>query len=211
MLNIAGPEYDFAQVVFVVLQECEHRRRSFASDALGRELESIARHKLQEIKRAYDEFGGSAGYWETLQKEVLDTALPQYVIAAAEMNEMERTGFGVFRRGDVAARLIFALGGLLIGSIIIALPFIPIVEDLFAFALTGIGFFYPDIVRFTWERRHARLLNRLITDADRYQSNARLHYMTTQQIRESFTPGESQTLLPPGEGARSVDEERDSG
>ncbi|HEV8657513.1 MAG TPA: hypothetical protein VGS96_02695 [Thermoanaerobaculia bacterium] len=211
MLNIAGPEYDFGQVVFVVLQECEHRRRSFATDSLGRELESIARYKLGQIKRAYDEFGGSAGYWETLQKEVLDTALPQYITAAAEMNEMERNGFGVFRRGDVAARLILALAGLVIGSIIIALPFIPIFEELFAFALTAVGFFYPDIVRFTWERRYARLLNRLITDADRYQSNARLHYMTTEQIRESFTPGESQSLLPPGEGAPERSEGPDEG
>ena len=190
MLNIAGPEYDFGYVLFAVLQECEHRRRSISNDSLDRELTTIARQKLERIKRAYDEFGGSVGYWDSLQKEVLETAIPQYVPAAAEMNELERTGFHVFRKGDVAARLVFALGGLLIGSIIIALPFIPIVEDLFAFALTGVGFFYPDIVRFTYERRHARLLNRLVTDADRYQSAARLHYMTTQEIRESFTPGE---------------------
>ena len=185
MLNIAGPEYDFGHVLFVVLLECEHRRRS------GSDLQSIAVEKLAQIKAAYDEFGGSATYWDSLQKEVLVTAMPQYIPAAAEMNELEQSGFGVFRRGDVAARLIFALGGLLIGSIIIALPFIPIVEDLFAFALTGLGFFYPDIVRFTYERRHARLLNRLITEADRYQSTARLHYMTTKQIRDSFTTGES--------------------
>jgi hypothetical protein len=84
------------------------------------------------------------------------------------MNNMERTGFGVFRRGDPAARFTYALAGLIIGSVIIALPFIPIVEDAFAFALTGAGFLYPDIVRYTHERRHAKLLNRLIVDADRY-------------------------------------------
>jgi hypothetical protein len=188
MLNIAGPEYDFAQVLFAVLQECEHRRRGIEAESIDHDLRVIARQKLATIKAAYDEFGGSAQYWQDLEKEVLDTALPQYIPAAADMNEMERNGFGVFRRGDPAARLILALGGLLIGSVIIALPFIPIVEDLFAFALTGVGFFYPDIVRFTHERRHVRLLNRLVADADRYQANAKLHYMTTQQIRESFAP-----------------------
>jgi hypothetical protein len=190
MLNIAGPEYDFAQVLYAVLQECEHRRRGLDDETLNRDLESIAKAKLAEIKAAYDEFGGSATYWSALEKEVLDTALPQYAPAATEMNQLERTGFGVFRKGDPAARFAFALAGLLIGSIIIALPFIPIFEDLFAFALTAGGFLYPDIVRFTFERRHARLLNRMIGDAERYQSTARLHYMTTQQIRESFTPGE---------------------
>ncbi|HEX9160460.1 MAG TPA: hypothetical protein VF980_02035 [Thermoanaerobaculia bacterium] len=189
MLNIAGPEYDFAQVVFAVLQECEHRRRGIDADQMESGLDAIARDKLAGIKAAYDEFGGSAAYWESLQNEVLNTAMPQYIAAATEMNALERNGFGVFRRGDPAARFIFALGGLIIGSIIIAMPFIPIFEDLFAFGLTAAGALYPDIVHYTYERRHAKLLNRLVIDADRYQTTAKLHYMTTQQIRDSFTPG----------------------
>ena len=186
MLNIAGPEYDFAQVLFAVLGECEHRRRGIEPESSEHELRAIAQQKLATIKAAYDEFGGSAQYWQDLEKEVLDTALPQYIAAAAGMNELERNGFGVFRRGDPASRLVMALGGLLIGSVIIALPFVPIFEDLFAFALTGAGFLYPDIVRYTYERRHVRLLNRLVAEASLYQSNAKLTYMTTQQIRESF-------------------------
>lgn len=188
MLNIAGPEYDFAHVLYAVLQECEHRRRGIEDQSLNHDLRAIARGKLGSIKAAYDEFGGSPAYWQELQREVMDTAMPQYIAAAGPMNEMERTGFGVFRRGDPAARFIYALGGLVVGSVIIALPFIPIVEDMFAFALTAAGFLYPDIVRYTYERRYTRFLNRLVADADRYQANARLHYMTTQQIRDSFTP-----------------------
>ena len=188
MLNIAGPEYDFAQVLFAVVEECEHRRRGVESESFDAGIRAIALEKLAAVKAAYDEFGGSPKYWQDLEREVVDTALPQYIPAAADMNEMERNGFGVFRRGDPAARFVLALGGLVIGSLIIALPFIPIVEDLFAFGLTGVGFFYPDIVRWTHERRHVQLLNRLVTDAARYQSNAKLHYMTTQQIRESFAP-----------------------
>ena len=38
MLNIAGPEYDFGSVVFVVLEECEHRRRGFDDDELDEQL-----------------------------------------------------------------------------------------------------------------------------------------------------------------------------
>ena len=189
MLNIAGPDYDFAQVLFAVLQECEHRRRSIETDP-DQGLRSIARDKLGSIKAAYDEFGGAPAYWQELDREVMQTAMPQYIVAAKEMNDMERDGFHVFRRGDPLARFTFALIGLVIGSVIIAMPFIPIVEDLFAFALTGAGFFYPDIVRFTYERRHFHLLNRLVVDAQTYQTNAKLHYMTTQQIRDSFTPSD---------------------
>lgn len=184
-LNIAGPEYDFANVVFVVLQECEHRRRALGN---AEELMSVAREKLSQIRKAYDEFGGSRAYWATLEREVLETAMPQYVDAALEMNRLERAAWGVFRRGDLAARGLFGLGGLLLGGFIKALPFIPTIENLFVFALAGAGLIYPDLVRYIHERRHARLLNRLVAEAAQYQKNARLHYMTTEQIRESFAP-----------------------
>jgi hypothetical protein len=187
VLNIAGPEYDFGNVVFVVLEELEHRRRSLERDELEFRLRETARAKLKQIRGAFDEFGGSPAYWQALEKEVLETALPQYVDAAEEMNALERSGYGVWRKGDPAARFTFAVGGLLLGSFIIALPFIPAIESTFAFALTAAGAVYPEIKRYTHERRHFRLLNRLVNDAARYQANAKLHYMTTDQIRESFT------------------------
>jgi hypothetical protein len=190
MLNIAGPEYDFGSIVFVVLEECEHRRRGFDDEELEEQLLATARAKLAKIKAAYDEFGGSPAYWQSLEKEVLETAMPQYVDAAREMNALERSKFGVWRGGDPAARFAFALGGLVLGSIIIELPFIPIFEAMFAFGLTGLGFVYPDLKRYTHERRHMKVLNRLVTDAAAYQQNARLHYMTTTDIRESFTLNE---------------------
>ena len=186
MLNIAGPEYDFGSVVFVVLEECEHRRRGFDDDEAEEQLLHVARAKLAKIKEAYDEFGGSPAYWKVLETEVLETAMPQYIVAAREMTALERAKFGIWRGGDPASRFAFALGGLLLGSIIIALPFVPIFEAMFAFALAFLGFIYPELKRFTHERRHFRLLNRLVADSTQYQNNARLHYMTTSDIRESF-------------------------
>src|SRR6185436_2355513 len=67
MLNIAGPEYDFGNVVYVTIQECEHRRRSFDDEDLREELMGVARAKLNHIKKAYDEFGGSPTYWTELE------------------------------------------------------------------------------------------------------------------------------------------------
>ena len=187
MLNIAGPEYDFGSVVFVVLEECEHRRRGLDDDEAEDALMRLARAKLEKIRKAYDEFGGSPAYWKVLETEVLETAMPQYIAAARDMNALERSHFGVWRGGDPAARFAFALAGLLLGSILIALPLLKIVGAMFAFGLTGLGFIYPDLKRYTHERRHFRLLNRLVNDATQYQQNAKLHYMTTSEIRESFT------------------------
>jgi hypothetical protein len=196
MLNIAGADYDYAQVVYVVLQECEHRRRSFEESSFDAEVRACANEKLAEIKAAYDEFGGSAAYWEELEKEVDAVVLPQYIAASRDMTELERNDFAIWRGGDLAARFTFALIGLLIGSIIIALPFIPIVEDMFAFALMAGGFLYPDLKRFMFQRRYMKVLNRLVTDSARYQENSRLHYMTSQDIRKAFEPGDPRRLPP---------------
>ena len=110
MLNIAGPEYDFGNVVFAVLQECEHRRRGYDDQELEQQLMVTAKKKLAKIKKAYDEFGGSPSYWESLETEVLKTAMPQYMVAAREMNALERAKFGVWRGGDPLARIAFAVG-----------------------------------------------------------------------------------------------------
>ncbi len=186
MLNIAGPEYDFGSVLFAVLEECEHRRRSFDYDEAEFQLLRVAKEKLAQVKKAYDEFGGSPAYWKTLETEVLDTAMPQYITAAREMNALENAKFGVWRGGDPVARFVFALIGLFIGSIIIALPFVPIFETMFAFALAAAGALYPEIKRYTHEKRHFRVLNRLVVDAAQYQQNEKLHYMTSSDIRQSF-------------------------
>lgn len=201
VLNIAGPEYDFASVVFVVLGECEHRRRGFERDELEFRLTEAAKAKLKKIKEAYDEFGGSSAYWQALEKEVLQTALPQYITAAEKMNELERKSFGVWRDGDPAARTIFGLGGLIVGGFVKALPFIPTIENVFVFALAIAGFLYPDLKRYTHERRHVKLLNRLVSDAAAYQANAKLHYMTTTDIRQSFQIGSGETTSVEGREA----------
>jgi hypothetical protein len=190
VLNIAGAEYDYAQVVFVILEECEHRRRGWENDLFEAQAMATAREKLAQVKAAFDEFGGSASYWDGLQEEVLDVVMPQYIDEARAVTEGEKHGFGVWRGGDPAARAVFALTGLVVGSLIVAMPFIPIVEDMFAFALTGAGFIYPDIVRYTVERRHAHALNRLVAASAAYQTNARLHYMTLNEIQRSLVPGE---------------------
>jgi hypothetical protein len=192
MLNIAGPEFDFGHVVYAVLQECEHRRRGLDAADFDDGIETCAREKLRQIKAAYDEFSGSKSYWEALEKEVLETVVPQYTEPARIITALERSAWNVFRGGDIAARFAFAFCGLVVGSIIVAIPWIPIFENMFAFALTIAAFFYPDIKRYFYERQFSKLLNRLVLESARYQDNARLSYMTRREIQESFEPGTKQ-------------------
>jgi hypothetical protein len=171
MLNLAGREYDFGPVLFAVLQDCEHRRRSLPPDGgeAAAKLAEIARQKLAEIQPCYAEAGGSPAYWRELEREVLETALPQYARAAAAQTRLELAGYGLWRQGDPLSRLALGLAGLTVGGLIVKAPFIPIFDDAFAFVLAVAAFFYPEIKRLVFDWRHSRLLNRLIVQAERYQ------------------------------------------
>jgi len=186
MLNVAGPSFDFGNVLFAVLQECEHVRRGLLpNEAHGRLIEA-ARRKLAEIRESYVENGGTAGYWEELEREVLETSLPAYIPEAIEQTRLEKSGYDVWRRGDAAARALFALAGLILGGLIIAAPFIPIWEDAFAFVLAVGGLLYPEVKQLVADFRHSRLLNRMIAEAEKYQKNARIHYVSEARLQEEL-------------------------
>jgi hypothetical protein len=186
MLNVAGSSFDFGNVLFAVLQECEHVRRALLpNEAQGRLMEA-ARRKLGEIRESYVENGGTPGYWEELEREVIETALPAYIPEAVEQTRLEKSGYGVWRRGDAVARVVFTLGGLILGGLIIKSPFIPIAEDIFAFGLAVGGLLFPEIMQLVADFRHSRLLNRTIADAEKYQKNARIHYVSDARLQEEL-------------------------
>jgi len=179
MLNLAGREYDFGPVLFALLEDCEHRRRTLPADdgEAAAKLAEIARQRLAEIQPCYQEAGGSPGYWRELETEVLETALPQYARAAAAQTRLELASYGLWRRGDPVSRLVLGLAGLTLGGLIVKAPFIPIFENAFAFALAAAAFLYPEITRLVYDWRYSRLLNRLIAQAERYQ-HRQLPYMS---------------------------------
>jgi|CXWL01.1.fsa_nt_gi hypothetical protein len=182
MLNLAGPAFDFGSVLFAVLQDCEHQRPAFAPDELAERLLEVARAKLAEIRRAYDEAGGAESYWAALEREVLATTMPQYIAAARRQNRLESTDFDLWRQGDPIARTAYAVVGLTLGGLIVAAPFIPIFEDAFAFALAAVGLAYPEIKRLFFSLRQSRLLNRLIVAGERYQKDGRIHYVADSAL-----------------------------
>jgi hypothetical protein len=182
MLNLAGSSFDFGQVLFAILTECEHRRRSLSPDEAEEKLLEAAREKLAEIHESYAECGGTEDYFEELTREVLETALPRYIPRAVEQTRREREGYDLWRGGDPVARAGFALIGLVLGGIIVAVPFIPIEQDIFAFLLALAGLFFPEVTRLFFDQRHSRFLNRLIREAERYQKDRRVHYVSSSEL-----------------------------
>ena len=186
MLNLAGPAYDLGDVLFAVLQECEHSRRAFAPDEATERLRETARAKLDEIRESYDEAGGTETYWRLVEREVMETALPQYIPASVEQTRLEAGDYDLWRRGDPLARAAFGLLGLVIGGLIIALRWIPRIENTFAFFLAVAGFLYPEIRKTFFDHRHSRLLNRLIVQVEKYQRNEKIQYMSEARLQEEL-------------------------
>lgn len=186
MLNLAGSAYDFGNVLFAVLQECEHARRGLPPDEARARLMDLARRKLDEVRASYEELGGTPGYWQELEREVLETSMPQYVPAAVEQTRLEKSGYDVWRRGDPPARILFGLAALLVGALLIVLPPYLLAERFFALLLAVAGFLYPEMKQAYFDFRHSRLLNRLIVQAEKYQKNSRIQYVTEAQLQEEL-------------------------
>lgn len=186
MLNLAGPSYDLGDVLFAVLQECEHRRRAFEPDEAEEGLMDVARRKLEEVRESYEECGGTPPYWRELEREVLETALPQYIPAAVEQNRLERSNYDLLWKGSPAARFAFTLTGLLIAALILKSPFHPLLEDVSALFFALLGFLYPEVKKGVFDLRHSRLLNRLIAQAEKYQHDSRLRYVSNARLDEEL-------------------------
>ena len=191
MLNLTGPEFDLANVVHAVLADCEHRRRAITGE-LAAPLQESVRQKLVSIRAAYDEANGHAEYWSVIENEVMHTALPQYLPAAERQNRLERNNYDVWRGGDLAARAAFAFLGLTIGGIIVALPFIPIFEDAFAFLLAFCGWFYPELKKMLHDFSYTRRLNSITKEAARYQRLSMGQYLTASSLDRILTSGHDQ-------------------
>lgn len=186
MLNLAGSAYDLGNVLFAVLQDAEHRRRSLSPEEAEERLLEHARRKLAEIEESYRESGGTPGYWDQLEREVLETAMPQYVAAAVEQNRLERSRYGVWRGGDPLSRVALGGAGLVLGGLLIAAPLPFVIENTSALVLAAAGFLYSDITRMVHDYRHTRRLNRLVAEAQRYQKDQRLHYVSAARLDEEL-------------------------
>lgn len=211
MLNLAGPSFDLGNVLFAVLQECEHQRLGLSPGEAEARLREAARRKLAEVRESYEENGGTEGYWKDLEREVLETALPAYIPAAIEKTRLERASYDLWRGGDPVARVLFGLLGLVIGILVIVLPpRIWTVESTFAAFTALAGFLYPEIMKTWHDSRHSRFLNRLIARAEKYQYNSRIHYTSAARMEAELdamgtkgphplTPSDPPS---PGEGER---------
>jgi hypothetical protein len=153
-------EFAIAKVATDVIAHLERHRETASRDeaTTAREVEAA----LEPIRAAYRESELPPAYFLALEAE-LRAALPAaWRAVAAPFTALEARGYGRWRNGDLSARLLYVLGGLTLGGLIVWLPFIPIWEKWVPFALAAAGWFLPDAQVAFHRRRYGRELGRII-------------------------------------------------
>jgi hypothetical protein len=156
------PEFSADAVTREVLARLERQRGALAGDPAATEATVTA--ELASTRARYAEEGLPAPYFEALARELGPALGPRWRRVAAAYTALEGRGFGIWRGGDLVARLAYVFAGLALGGLCVALPFIPIWEKWFPFALAAAGYFLPD-AQLRWQRRrYARQLGDIVRD-----------------------------------------------
>lgn len=156
------PEFSADTITRQVLARLERERAALASD--GKATEAAVTTELTLARARYAEAALPAPYFEALARELGPAIGPRWRRVAAAYTALEGRGFGIWRGGDPVARLAYVFAGLALGGLCVALPFIPIWEKWFPFALSIAGYFLPD-AQLRWQRhRYARQLGEIVRD-----------------------------------------------
>jgi hypothetical protein len=153
-------EFSAGRIATEVLAALERRREAIVDDdgAVRAELERA----LAPLRDAYRTSALPPSYFAALEEEVVRILPERWRAAATAYTALERRGFGSWRGGDVYARVVYVFAGLAVGGLCVALPFIPIWEKWFPFAVAACGWWLPDLQAAWQRRRYSRALGRLV-------------------------------------------------
>ena len=155
-------EFAARKVAREVIEHLERRRADIVGNdaAVRQEIERA----LVPLREAYRESALPPAYFAALEEELGGLVPRRWRAIAAPFTAVERKGFGSWRGGDVYARVTYVFIGLLVGGLCVKLPFIPIWEKWFPFALAAGAWWLPD-AQAAWHRRqYARRLGAIVSD-----------------------------------------------
>jgi len=174
------PEFSARVVAMQVIEHLERRRPAIAGDPEA--IKTEVDHALAPVRKAYADVELPRSYLDALATEMTETLPARWRALAEPFTRLEQRGFGLWRGGDVPARLAFVLAGLILGGLIVAAPFIPIWEKWFPFVLAVAAWWLPDLQVRWHKRRYARDLGALVATLDRAQPALDQHVTITELL-----------------------------
>ncbi len=145
-----------------VLWHLERRRATLASDSEATATQ--VQVALAQIERSYVELELPRAYFTALAAEITSVVPKRWLKAAQVFATVEERNYGVWRSGDLLSRLAYVGGGLLLGAVVVAVPFIPIWWKGFPLLLAAAGYFLPDAQVRLQKRRYAAELGDIARD-----------------------------------------------
>jgi hypothetical protein len=204
-------KYSLAAIAQRLLAVFELRRPGVSRwDAQTQErLRRDADAALQQMEQQCRELGiDDAPHWQRARAVVHDALLPRYERLAEAENTAAARDYGMWRGGDLIARAAFALCGLVLGAIAVAVPWIPIYEKWFPWALFVLGPFVPDAYSWWYRRQYRKRLEALVLDLAR-EGAALEAYRPLSEVQQSLglrgeaAPLSTDDAPPPTPRARS--------
>jgi hypothetical protein len=194
---MAPEKYRLENVGRFLLQSFERRRPALDAwtPAVEEELRSECEAELVQMERQCRELGvDDPAYWQKVRGALQAVLLPRYRALAKEEMALAKADYGLWRGGDLIARLAFAAVGLVLGGLAVAIPWIPVTEKWVPWALFIAGPFLPDAYFWWYRRRYRKKLEALVADlASAGQSLDT--YRPLSELQRAF--GEPAALAPP--------------
>ncbi len=161
------PEFSAERVTLDLLDRLERRRQAIVNDPAL--VEAEVTEALATVEKSYREAELPAVYFKELARELKASVPAAWRQVAAPFTEREGREHGLWRGGDVIARITYVFGALVIGGLCVELPFIPIWEKWFPFVLAIAAWWLPD-AQVGWQRRrYARALGGIVRQMTRLQ------------------------------------------
>lgn len=167
------------QVTADVLAHLERRRPAIVHD--DEAIRSEVRAALEPVRREYGELDLPVRYLDALERELVATVPARWRQCAEPFTAEEAQGFGLWRKGDVFARLAYLAIGGAIGLFILKAPFIPIWEKWLPFAMAAAAWWLPDIQTGFHRRRYARQLGEIVLQMEQAQRQIE-RQVTTEDV-----------------------------
>jgi len=157
----------------------------FDGEALGL-FRREAEEALERMEQQSRELGfEDPKHWKRARHVVETVLLPRYLKLAKSENEAAAEEYGLWRGGDLVARGAFALAGLVLGALMVWIPWIPVYEKWLPWALFVLGPFLPDAYLWWYRRKHEKKLDALVTDLAR-EGESLDAYRPLSEVHESL-------------------------
>lgn len=168
--------YQLAELTAHLVALLERRRGAFEtwSPETERALETEATAALADAQKAFAEVADDPQYWRRVEHTLRSVVLPRYLRIAGEEHQRELSGYGIWRKGDLVSRALYAGAGLLAALIIWRTP-IPDWFEPIPLALFVVGPLIPDLQLSLAKRRYDKQLKQLVEDMRAEQSDAKLY------------------------------------